>query len=210
MAGTKLEEQDIVRRAKSGDMDAFAVLVETHETKVYTLTLRMTGDREDARDLAQEAFLLAYRRLPALRMESSFATWLYRLTANLCIDFLRREKRRKTMTVSLEERIEQKEDWRSGWLEPQTELERREQRASLERGIASLSAEHKEILVLREIGGLSYDEIGALLRLEPGTVKSRLARARQQLRAYLLKEGNFFDRSSSKEVRKEMREEGAV
>ena len=204
------EERDIVCRAKEGDMEAFAVLVQAHETKVYTLTLRMTGNREDAKDLAQEAFLLAYRRLPAFRMESSFSTWLYRLTANLCIDFLRREKRRKTMTVSLEERIAQKEDWSSGWQEPQVELERMELRTHLERGIQRLSEEHREILVLREIGGLSYDEIGALLRLEAGTVKSRLARARKQLRAILLEEGNFFDRASSKKAREEMREEGTV
>lgn len=197
------EEQDLVRLAKKGDVGAFGTLVRANEAKVYNLTLRMTGNPEDARDLAQEAFLLAYRRLPAFRMECSFSTWLYRLTANLCIDFLRRERRRKSMTVSMEDQMGQQEEGMSQWQEPQAELERLEIRAVLEQGISRLSEEHRQILLLREMSGLSYEEIGSLLKLESGTVKSRLARARKQLREILSADGNFSALISSNEAGKE-------
>ncbi|MGI6498804.1 MAG: RNA polymerase sigma factor [Oscillospiraceae bacterium] len=196
------EEQELVCLARKGDTEAFAALVRANETKVYSLTLRMTGSAEDARDLAQEAFLLAYRRLPAFRMECSFSTWLYRLTSNVCIDFLRREKKRRSMTVSIEDPAGRREIGDSRWNEPQGELERLEVRAALERGIRCLSEEHRQILVLREIGGLSYEEIGALLKLESGTVKSRLARARRQMREALSADGNFSGLISSKEAGK--------
>lgn len=197
------EEQDLVRLAQKGDVGAFGTLVRANEAKVYNLTLRMTGNPEDARDLAQEAFLLAYRRLPAFRMECSFSTWLYRLTANLCIDFLRRERRRKSMTVSMEDQMGQQEEGMSQWQEPQAELERLEIRAVLEQGISRLSEEHRQILLLREMSGLSYEEIGSLLKLESGTVKSRLARARKQLREILSADGNFSALISSNEAGKE-------
>jgi RNA polymerase sigma factor (sigma-70 family) len=197
------EEQDLVRLAKKGDVGAFGTLVRANEAKVYNLTLRMTGNPEDARDLAQEAFLLAYRRLPAFRMECSFSTWLYRLTANLCIDFLRRERRRKSMTVSMEDQMGQQEEGMNQWQEPQAELERLEMRAVLEQGISRLSEEHRQILLLREMSGLSYEEIGSLLKLESGTVKSRLARARKQLREILSADGNFSALISSNEAGKE-------
>lgn len=197
------EEQDLVRLAKKGDVGAFGTLVRANEAKVYNLTLRMTGNPEDARDLAQEAFLLAYRRLPAFRMECSFSTWLYRLTANLCIDFLRRERRRKSMTVSMEDQMGQQEEGVNQWQEPQAELERLEMRAVLEQGISRLSEEHRQILLLREMSGLSYEEIGSLLKLESGTVKSRLARARKQLREILSADGNFSALISSNEAGKE-------
>ncbi|MDD4509559.1 MAG: sigma-70 family RNA polymerase sigma factor [Oscillospiraceae bacterium] len=197
------EEQDLVRLAKKGDVGAFGTLVRANEAKVYNLTLRMTGNPEDARDLAQEAFLLAYRRLPAFRMECSFSTWLYRLTANLCIDFLRRERRRKSMTVSMEDQMGQQEEGANQWQEPQAELERLEMRAVLEQGISRLSEEHRQILLLREMSGLSYEEIGSLLKLEAGTVKSRLARARTQLREILSADGNFSALISSNEAGKE-------
>ena len=193
-----LEEQDIIHLAKKGDTEAFGTLVKANETRVYTLTLRMTGNAEDAKDLAQEAFLMAYRRLPAFRMECSFSTWLYRLTTNLCIDFLRREKKRKAITCSMEDQTEKQSNRVSYWQEPQTELERLEIRGVLEKGIQQLSEEHRQILLLREMGGLSYDEIGVALKLESGTVKSRLARARRQLREILLENGNFFDAKPSK------------
>ena len=165
-------EQELVERAKRGDPDAFGQLVTDNEKRIYNLALRMTGSPEDAAELAQEAFL------------------------NACIDFLRREKRRRSlsMTVSLDdetcERQVELPDQRST---PEQHLERQELRRAIRDGLQRLSEEHRQVLVMREVSGLSYAEIGQVLELEPGTVKSRIARARLALRKALESEGNLLD-----------------
>ena len=189
-----MTEREQIALAQQGDQDAFAQLVEANQNKVYTLALRMTGNPEDGADLAQEAFLRAWRSLPSFHGESSFSTWLYRLTSNLCIDFLRREKRRRSAMPSSS--LDGEEEFRPAEvpdrrLTPEGELERRELRAAVTRGMAKLSDEHRQVLALRELEGLSYGEIADRLALEPGTVKSRIARARMALRNILLSDGNF-------------------
>ena len=196
-----MTDQELVALAKQGDQDAFAQLVEANQNKIYSLALRMTGNPEDGADLAQEAFLKAWRSLPTFQEESSFSTWLYRLTINLCIDFLRKEKRRKAAvtTISLDDDEDESPpvevpDQR---FTPETEVEHRELRAAMSRALHSLSDEHRQILILREVEGLSYTEIAGLLELEEGTVKSRIARARISLRNILQKDGNFSPPPSS-------------
>ena len=196
-----MTEQELVTLAKQGDQDAFARLVESNQNKIYSLALRMTGNPEDGADLAQEAFLRAWRSLPTFQEESSFSTWLYKLTSNLCIDFLRREKRRKAAvtTISLDDDEDESPsievpDQR---FTPETEVERRELRAAMSRALRSMSEEHRQILILREVEGLSYTEIAQALELEEGTVKSRIARARISLRNILQKDGNFSLPTSS-------------
>ena len=95
------DTETLVRRAAQGDPSAFEALMTAHERQVYGLALRMTGNREDAADLTQEAFLKAWRSLPSFRAESSFSSWLYRLTSNLCIDHLRRQKRHAASSLTL-------------------------------------------------------------------------------------------------------------
>jgi len=176
----------LVAAAKAGDRDAFGALVEEHQAMAWSLAYRMVGSPEDASDLTQEAFLNAWRNLSKFDSRSAFSTWLYRLTTNVCIDFLRREKRRGELSMTVDDDLGQRQaevpDER--WA-PQRALEKKEAQATLQRGLLALSPEHRQILLLREVEGLSYTEIAQCLDLEEGTVKSRLARARIALRDIL-------------------------
>ena len=191
---TRQAEREIIERVLSGDTEAFEALVLEHQNKVYSLALRMVGNEEDARDMAQEAFIRAYNSLAGFRGDSKFSVWLYRLTSNICIDFLR--SRAKKRTVSLTWTDDEGED--AGELEipddtwsPERRLESSVTRESVRRGLDSLSPQYREILLLREINGLSYEEIGRALGIEEGTVKSRIFRARKKLCDFLIREGNI-------------------
>ena len=194
-----MTESELVQAAQSGDQSAFAQLVTANQAMVYSLTYRMTGNPEDAADLTQEAFLNAWRSLGTFGGQSAFSTWIYRLASNACIDFLRREKRRSSLSMTLEDDDEEdrQADLPDDRWSPQRALERKEAQEAVRQGLAALSSEHREVLILRELEGLSYAEIAHALGLEEGTVKSRIARARLSLREFLLKSGNFFDPPSS-------------
>ncbi len=184
------EELQHIAQAKQGNADAFAHLVRTYETSVYRLALRMCGNAHDAEEAAQEAFVSAWRGLPSFRGESKFSSWLYQLTTNACLDLLRREKRHRG-TVPLEEQPELADGGT-----PQQAAEDAELRDILQQALQSLSDDHRQIFLLRQMRQLSYDEIGKLLGLESGTVKSRLSRAKKQLRQILLQQGNLFPSTS--------------
>ena len=202
-----MTDQELAARARAGDQDAFERLVLDNQNKVYSLAVRLVGDREEAADLAQEAFLKAWQGLAAFQGESSFATWIYRLTTNVCIDYLRRKKRRQEV-----ERAVSLDDEDSGWAEPadagqdpQRKLEEAERGRALARGLERLPEHQRQVLVMRELSGLSYQEIGAATGLDLGTVKSRIARARLALRKILLEDGNFFDSPSSNPTKESKR-----
>lgn len=190
-----IDEKELIAAARRGSERAFEQLVRANEKKVYTLCLRLCGNPADAEEAAQEAFLAAWRGLPSFRGESAFSTWLHRLASNACIDLLRRSRRARAELSLDDESAPEPTDERAS---PQRELERREQREAVQRGLAALHDEHRTVLVLREVEQLSYAEIAEVTGLEPGTVKSRISRARAQLRNYLLAEGNFFGADSSK------------
>ena len=196
---TRDEELNIINRVRGGDTEAFEQLVLEHQNKVYSLALRMLGNEEDARDMAQEAFVRAYTSLAGFRGDSKFSVWLYRLTSNICIDFLRSRQRHQTVSLTYDT-----EDSEGGQLEipderftPEAGLERSELRSAVLRGLDSLSPEFRNILLLREIDGLSYGEIIRALDLEEGTVKSRIFRARKKLTEFLLRDGNIPDKAPS-------------
>ena len=189
-----MTEQELICSARSGDREAFSRLVEQNQAMAYSLAYRMTGNPEDAADLTQEAFLSAFVNLSKFDGRSAFSTWLYRLTSNLCLDFLRREKRRSAHSITLEDKEGEDAaqlDLPDERYSPERELERQEAENAVRRGLAALAPQHREVLVLRELEGLSYTEIAQTLGLEEGTVKSRIARARLALRDFLQKEGNF-------------------
>lgn len=182
-----MTEKELVRAAARGDVGAFTALVEKYQDRVYRLARRMCPG--EAEDVTQEAFLSVWRALPSFRGDACFATWLYRLAANAAIDCLRRAGRERG-NVSLDDR-ELRIDLPDGGPGPQSGAESAELREGLARCLCALKEEHREILLLREVQGLSYGEIASALRLEPGTVKSRLSRAREALREALLKNGNL-------------------
>jgi len=153
----------------------------------------MTGNEEDALDISQEAFLKAFRQIGSFRGESRFSVWLYRLTYNLCIDFLRKKPRSSAVSLSYQDDSGETQDVEIPDVRelPEETALRHETRTAIEAGINELSTQHREILVMREITGMSYGEIAETLSLSEGTVKSRLARARLNLASILTKNGTF-------------------
>lgn len=203
-----MEDRDIIEQVLAGDTDAFGQLVERYQSKVYNLALRMTGSEDDASDMAQEAFLRAWRSLPAFQFESAFSTWLFRLTHNICIDHLRAQKRRPTVSLTVaddegEEAVQL--DVPDPAPDPELAAILAEDRALLAMAMAQLPEGFREILTLRAINDLSYSEIAEILHLQEGTVKSRLSRARAQLRTILTQIGNNSAPASSNPKERRMR-----
>ena len=199
---TREQEAAVIQAVLDGDVNAYEALVKEYEKNVYNLALRMTGNSEDAADMAQEAFIKAYNSLTAFRGDSKFSVWLYRIVSNVCLDFLRIRSRKQTVSLSTEnddgEEVEL--DIADETHSPEQLLDRSLTRDAVRRGLAALPPDHREILLLREIQGLSYEEIADVLGLEAGTVKSRIFRARKKLCSFLIKDGNIPEFvSSSKE-----------
>ena len=199
------EEQilQIIEDILAGDFNAFEDIVRAYEKNVYNIALRMSGSREDALDISQEAFLKAYRSLRSFRGESKFSVWLYRIVSNTALDYLRTRARRAADSLSVED-----ESGESAELaiadesqSPETLLERKLTREALQRGLNSLPEDQRKILLLREIEGFSYEEIGKILSIESGTVKSRIFRARKKLCEFLAADGNISAPLSSKKTR---------
>ena len=199
---TREQEAAVIQAVLDGDVNEYEALVKEYEKNVYNLALRMTGNSEDAADMAQEAFIKAYNSLTAFRGDSKFSVWLYRIVSNVCLDFLRSRSRKQTVSLSTEnddgEEVEL--DIADETHSPEQLLDRSLTRDAVRRGLAALPPDHREILLLREIQGLSYEEIADVLGLEAGTVKSRIFRARKKLCSFLIKDGNIPEFvSSSKE-----------
>lgn len=174
---TKLIEQTL-----SGESAAFGHLVTKYQDRLYNSISHMSGHREDARDLVQDAFVQAFVKLESFRQSSSFFTWLYRIAFNLTVSHHRRKK--PTVSVERVKDVSGREPIEPGE-GPQRHAEQKETCLKVRQAIAALADEHRAVLVLREIEGCDYETIAAILELPIGTVRSRLSRARSQLRRQL-------------------------
>jgi RNA polymerase sigma-70 factor (ECF subfamily) len=182
------DDRKLVEKVRAGDADAYAELVRRYETRIIALLLGMVRNREDARDLAQQAFIKAYRNLDRFRGSSSFYTWLYRIAFNLAIDFKRRKKNRPASEYDDGRSTSEASDLvfgRPGDENPHRDLARSRLRAVLEDAIAQLPKDQRAVVVLREVEGLSYKEIADVLDCPEGTVMSRLFYARKKLQDIL-------------------------
>jgi len=189
----KAQEKEIIQKVIDGDRNAFEDLVLANQKNVYNLALKMTRNEDDALDISQEAFVKAFQQLKNFRGDSRFSVWLYRLTYNLCIDFLRKRPKAQIISLTYED-----DSGESTPLEipdfrdlPEDNAIRSETRKTIAEGIYELADDHREVLVMREVTGMSYDEMAVALNVSIGTVKSRLARARMKLVEFLKDKGTF-------------------
>jgi RNA polymerase sigma-70 factor (ECF subfamily) len=190
LAGPVSLERGLLEQCRRGDPEAFARLVALHEGMVFNLAVRLLGDAEEARDIAQEVFLQVYRSLGRFEGRSALKTWIYRIVVNQCRNRRRWWRRRRKERSCPLEALTQADEARLAEAGPRTEgpeerLERREQARAVRAGLLRLSFEHRAVLLLREVEGLSCAEIAGALSVAEGTVKSRLSRARESLRRAL-------------------------
>ncbi len=179
-----LEDSALVSRAQTGDVQAFEELVRRYRNQVYALSFHFVRNREEAWDLSQEVFIKAHRSLKRFRGDASFKTWLMRITANQSKDFL---KKRRLRTVSLDDEIGQRLP--SGAETPDHGVAARELGAAIDEAVRALPPKHRNVFVLREYEGLSYQEIADVMQCNVGTVMSRLHHARKKLQSKLIRMG---------------------
>ncbi len=185
-----LGERELVRRARGGDVAAFEELISGQQDRIYNLAYRMMGDPDLAMDLAQEVFLKAFRNMKKFRSEARFSTWLYSIASNLCLDEIRKIKRRP-QEHSLDRPIETQEgpmerEMASSQPGPEERAEQSETRRAIQEALLRLPRDQRLLIVLRDLEDISYQEIAERLGWALGTVKSGLYRARQALKQELM------------------------
>src|SRR5437867_9169825 len=182
------EEQRVVKRAKTGDMEAYDELVRRYQERIYATIYHMTANHEDANDLAQETFIKAFQALKSFKGDSSFFTWVYRIAVNKTINFLKQRKNKTHLSLNdLDFNAEHDPDLVALVSEktPRREVNLAELQEKLNAAMQKLSEDHRLVVTLHDIQGLSHEEIGEIMDCNIGTVRSRLFYARQQLQAYL-------------------------
>ncbi|MFO7976786.1 MAG: sigma-70 family RNA polymerase sigma factor [Candidatus Hydrogenedentota bacterium] len=183
--GTDSKDGELVAHAITGDADAFEVLVKRYRNEVFALSYHFVRNREQAWDVSQEVFIKAHNALAKFRGDSSFKTWLMRITANQCKDYL---KKRRLETVSFDE-SRYAADAPTHVLPPDRSLEAREIGEAVQKALDKLSHKHRTAFILREFEGLSYEEMAQVMNCNIGTVMSRLHHARKKLQKGLTQMG---------------------
>lgn len=178
------EDELLIKRAQKGEVDAFEELIAKHEKRIYNIALRTMKSAEDAKDMAQEAIIKIYRSIAGFKGDCTFAVWVYRITVNTCLDELRRKKKRTAVSLDhlADQGVQQFEDEGET---PEESLSRKELGGKISAAIASLDDDYRVAVTLRDVQGLSYQEIAEITGATLGTVKSRINRARAQLQKKL-------------------------
>lgn len=188
LATSTPDDRQLVKRAQKGDLTAYDDLVRKYQERIYATVYHMTANHEDANDLAQEAFIKAFRALKTFKGDSSFFTWVYRIAVNKTINFLKKRKRRSAMSLNdLDFNAEHDPDLVALTSEktPRRDLNLTELQQKLNEAMQKLSHIHRLVVTLHDVQGLSHDEISKIMDCNTGTVRSRLFYARQQLQAHL-------------------------
>lgn len=180
-------DKNLVKLAQNGDRHAFQTLMERHQRRIFNLCYGMVRNKADAADLVQDSFIKAYKSIERFRGNAKFYTWLYRISKNVCIDFLRKQNRRTMVDFDDEIRREEPVDGDETLLptplgiNPAKVAGRKELLEQIEKALDTLSEDHREILILREIDGMAYKDIAETIDVSIGTVMSRLYHARKYM-----------------------------
>jgi RNA polymerase sigma factor (sigma-70 family) len=178
-------DAELVERVQKGETRCFAELLSRHQDQVFSLALRFVRGERDAEDISQEAFLRAYRGLEEFRRDSKFSTWLYRITWNLCADWLRRNRKPGRTTMA----IDDASDLPDGRVELEQRLLAEEEKEKVRLALDGLDDKYRAVLVLHYYQRMSYDQVAAVLEVPMKTVETRLYRARKLLRESLQRAG---------------------
>jgi len=181
-------EADLVKRAKRGDLQSYDELVKRYQERIYATLYHMTGNHEDANDLAQDAFIKAYSALNSFKGGSSFYTWLYRIAVNKTINFIKQKKKKFHLSLNdIDFNAEHDPDLMALISDktPNRDIALSELQKKLNEALLKLSEPHRMVVVLHDVQGLSHDEIADIMDCNIGTVRSRLFYARQQLQGFL-------------------------
>lgn len=201
-------EKTLLNKAKQGNIIAFEKLIISHEKTVYNIAYRMFNNEEDAKDIAQEVFIKIYKNLNKFDGNCKISTWIHRITVNTCIDELRKRKGKETSSIDslidLDDGEVQKQ-YTDNSFNPEQSLINKEDIEDLKNAINLLSENHKTLIVLRDIQGLSYNEISEITQISLGTIKSRISRARIQLKNIIM---NNKELSKNKKRLKNINDEG--
>lgn len=196
-------EKYLLGLSQKGDIEAFEMLMEKYQKKVFNIALKLLGNHDDANEVTQEVFIRIFKSMGSFKGESQISTWIYRIATNACLDELRKRKNKWIMSLDEEyhkengDYIIQVEDDKPT---PDVLLEQKTLKSAVNNAIAKLSEKYKLIIVLRDIQGFSYEEISDIVKTPVGTVKSRINRARLQLKEILLKEKELFSDNFVKDI----------
>lgn len=188
-----MTENDLIQKCKKGSREAFNILFSRYQSQVINTAYGMLSDKEDACDAAQEVFIRVYKNIDSFKEQSSFTTWLYRITVNVCSDILRKRQRNSDI-ISINSFTDDNKDFDIPDESPTVEenMELSERQAAVRKAISELKEEYRTVITLCDVEGMSYENIAEVLNIPHGTVKSRINRARNALKKKLMKKRELF------------------